>query len=84
MNQTIAITEAITTLGEAEQRFGLSRNEDDNFFTEWQQDLPVLTEIDITLLADLRRRYIAIAKGVRTIKLVLLQTRLFQKVGFVS
>jgi hypothetical protein len=58
MNQTIAITEAITTLGEAEQRFGLSRNEDDSFFTEWQQDLPALTEVDITLLADLRRRYI--------------------------
>ncbi len=58
MSQTVAITEAITTLAEAEQRFGLQRNEDDNFFTEWRQDLPALTAADVTLLADLRRRYV--------------------------
>ncbi len=58
MSQTIAITEAITTLAEAEQRFGLQRNEDEDFFTEWWQDLPALTATDDTLLADLRRRYI--------------------------
>jgi hypothetical protein len=58
MSKTVAITEAITTLAEAEQRFGLQRNEDEDFFTEWRQDLPALTTIDDSLLEDLRRRYI--------------------------
>ena len=58
MNQTIAITEAITTILAAEQRFSLTRNEDIDFFREWQQDLPELTQLDRTLLADIRRRYI--------------------------
>jgi hypothetical protein len=48
MSQTIAITEAITTITEAEQRFNLSRNEDAIF----------LTDVDRNLLDDLRRRYI--------------------------
>ncbi len=58
MIQTIAITEAITTILEAEQRFGLIRNEDDNFFQEWRQNLPEITAVDRLLLEDLRRRYI--------------------------
>jgi hypothetical protein len=58
MSKTVAITEAITTLAEAEQRFGLQRNEDEDFFTEWRQDLPALTTIDGNLLEELRRRYI--------------------------
>jgi hypothetical protein len=58
MSQSVAITEAITTLAEAEQKFGLQRNEDDIFFAEWRQDLPAITAVDSTLLMDLRRRYI--------------------------
>jgi hypothetical protein len=58
MSKTVAITEAITTLAEAEERFGLQRNEDEGFFTEWRQDLAPLTTIDDNLLADLRRRYL--------------------------
>jgi hypothetical protein len=58
MSKTIAITEAITTLAEADRRFELQRNEDENFFVEWRQDLPELTPIDLTLLAELRRRYL--------------------------
>jgi hypothetical protein len=58
MSKTVAITEAITTLAEAEHRFGLGRNEDEDFFREWRQDLPVLTTADVTLLEDLRRRYL--------------------------
>jgi hypothetical protein len=45
MSPAIAITEAITTLGEAERRFGLQRNEDKAFFTEWQQNLPDLSVV---------------------------------------
>jgi hypothetical protein len=58
MSQTIAITEAITTILAAEQRFNLTQNEDDRFFTEWRQTSPDLTTTDLTLLKDLRRRYI--------------------------
>jgi hypothetical protein len=58
MSETIAITEAITTILAAEQRFNLTRTEDDYFFTEWRQNFPELTITDLTLLKDLRRRYI--------------------------
>jgi hypothetical protein len=58
MSQTLAITDAITTIVEAEQRFGLLRNDDNNFFAEWQQDLSEVSSSDRTLLADLRRRYL--------------------------
>ncbi len=55
---SIAITEAITTLAEAERRFNLSRTEDEAFFSEWQTSLPELTIIEQTALDELRRRYL--------------------------
>lgn len=55
---SIAITEAITTLAEAERRFNLSRTEDEMFFSEWQTDLPELSAIDQSALDELRRRYL--------------------------
>jgi hypothetical protein len=58
MTETIAITDAITTIAEAERRFGLMRNEDPNFFGEWQRLSAELTEQDTSQLADLRRRYV--------------------------
>jgi hypothetical protein len=54
---TIAITEAITTLAEAERRFNLSRTEDERFFSEWQTTLPELSTIEKTALDQVRRRY---------------------------
>ncbi len=58
MSETIAVTDAITTIAEAERRFGLMRNEDPNFFWEWQRSSAELTEQDTSQLADLRRRYV--------------------------
>jgi hypothetical protein len=58
MSETIAITDAITTIAEAERRFGLSRNEDPDFFTEWQHLSVDITPMDESQLADLRRRYV--------------------------
>lgn len=55
---SVAITEAITTLAEAEQRFQLTRTEDETFFWEWSTDLPSLSEREKAGLADLRRRYL--------------------------
>ncbi len=53
-----AITRPLTTLQEAEKRFGLARTEAENFFPEWQQGLPPLTELDQISLDELRRRYL--------------------------
>lgn len=58
MTQTTAITDAITTLSDAENRFGFVRVEDEQFFPEWCEELPALTEIDKENLDVLRRRYI--------------------------
>jgi hypothetical protein len=55
---TLAITEAITTLAEAEQRFQLFRTEDESFFPEWQTGLLELTSSEQIVLDDLRRRYL--------------------------
>jgi hypothetical protein len=58
MSETIAITDAITTISEAEWQFGLIRNEDPDFFGEWQRCAAELTAPDTSQLADLRRRYV--------------------------
>ena len=55
---SVAVTDAITTLADAEARFHLTRTEDEHFFPEWCTDLPVLTEAEETGLAELRRRYL--------------------------
>ena len=55
---TTAITEAITTLAEAEKRFNLQRTENEQFFAEWHTNLPNLTETEKTTLNELRRRYL--------------------------
>lgn len=53
-----AITDAITTLAEAEDRFHLQRTEDIGFFPEWQTDLAALDPGEKAALDDLRRRYL--------------------------
>jgi hypothetical protein len=57
MTQT-AISKAITTIAQAEQRFGLGRTEDESFFPEWQTNLPELQEVDRSELQVMRRRYL--------------------------
>ena len=56
MAKVVAVTEAIKSLAEAESRLNLSRAEDETFFTEWQTDLPSLSDSEQTALATLRRR----------------------------
>ncbi|BAZ30236.1 hypothetical protein NIES4074_26920 [Cylindrospermum sp. NIES-4074] len=58
MTQTAAITAAITTLTDAETRFNLVRIENEQFFPEWSEDLPEITEAEKTSLDVLRRRYL--------------------------
>ena len=53
-----AVTEAITTLAEAEQLLSLSRSEDASLFTEWQQSLPGLSPTEQSALDGLHCRYL--------------------------
>lgn len=55
---SVAITEAITTLAEAEERFQLTRTDDEAFFLEWCTDLPELTDAEQSGLVEMRRRYL--------------------------
>lgn len=52
-----AITQKITTLREAEQHFNLVQTVDPDFFTEWQVDLPQLTETEKAELDRIKARY---------------------------
>jgi hypothetical protein len=56
--QTLAVTETVTTIAEAEQKFGLSRSELKDFFTEWYDQLPEMDSSDRANLEVLWRRYI--------------------------
>lgn len=55
---SIAITEALTTIAEAERQFKLSRTEDEAFFLEWQTSLPELSDAERLALDEARRRYL--------------------------
>lgn len=55
---TTAITDAMTTIAEAERRFNLAKIEDETFFLEWQAELPKLSATEQTALDELRRRYL--------------------------
>lgn len=55
---TTAVTEAITTIAEAENLFDLSRTEEEAFFPEWQTSLSDLSSTEQANLDELRERYI--------------------------
>ena len=54
----IAITEAIITLANAENRFNLQRSDDPAVFPEWQVSLPALSDLEQQELVKLRQRYL--------------------------
>ena len=56
--QTLAVNESVTTIVEAERKFGLSRNELKDFFTKWYDQLPEMNSSDRASLEVLWRRYI--------------------------
>lgn len=58
MAQVLAITEYIDSLAEAETRFGLSRNDEPSFFSEWWSDLPELTPSEQQRLDLIKQRYL--------------------------
>jgi hypothetical protein len=58
MVQTVGITKAITNLNEAHAKFNLSQTADSQFFTEWFEDLPELTDSEKQSLNRLKNRYL--------------------------
>jgi hypothetical protein len=56
MVQTIAISEN-TTLSYLRENFNLQRNEERQFFPEWFEHLPVLSDGDLAFLERVRSRY---------------------------
>ncbi len=58
MTQTTAITEAITSLTDVENRFGFVRVENKQFFPEWCDKLAEITEAEKISLDVVRRRYL--------------------------
>lgn len=56
--QTVAVTQAITTIAEAEARFSLSRAVDPDFFSEWRENLPEIATAERESLAVIWKRYL--------------------------
>lgn len=58
MVQTVGITKAITNLNEAHSKFSLSPTSDLQFFTEWFEDLPEVSDRQKESLNRLKNRYL--------------------------
>lgn len=55
---TIAVTEAVKSINQAESIFGLSRAADSNFFSEWTENLPQLTAAEEANLNRAKNSYL--------------------------
>lgn len=58
MVQTVGIAKAISNLNEAHSKFNLSPTSDVQFFTEWFEDLPDISDLEKESLHRLKNRYI--------------------------
>jgi hypothetical protein len=63
MMPILAVTDTVITITEAEQKFGLSRSESKDFFTEWYDHLPKVNSSDRANLEILWQRYIYHCSG---------------------
>jgi hypothetical protein len=58
MVQTKPISKTITSLDDLEERFNLCPTENKQFFPEWHQDLPELTDTEIATLDQIKNRFL--------------------------
>lgn len=76
MVQTVGITEAILSLNDVREKFQLSQTADPQFFTEWFEGLPEITDTEKESLNHLKKRFLyyladgAITEG--TINLIII------------
>jgi predicted type IV restriction endonuclease len=57
MVTTIGVREAIKSLHDLQAKFNLTQAEDDNFFPEWYENLPEITQAEKTALERIKQRY---------------------------
>jgi hypothetical protein len=57
MVQAKPISKTITSLDDLEERFNLFPTENEQFFSEWNQDLPQLTDTETKTLDQIRNRF---------------------------
>lgn len=57
MTQSLAISKNITTMAAIQQRFGLVPSQDPQFFSEWSNDLPVLSCAETDSLDQIKSRF---------------------------
>ncbi len=85
MPKILAISEDITTFRQVETKLGLTLTENHEFFTEWMDELPPLSELEQARLQQVRRNYLyQISDGIlleETIKMVVLSP-LLELAGF--
>jgi len=58
MIKTRPSSKTITTLADLQQRFNLSPTTDDQFFTEWQQNMPDLTSVELETIDQIYNRFL--------------------------
>jgi hypothetical protein len=85
MSSVLAITEAIVTFRQVSEKLGLNLSEDSQFFTEWLEQLPELTDTEQQRVEQVRRNYLyQVEDGVlleETVKMVVLSP-LLELAGF--
>lgn len=59
MTQTFAIARALDSLSQVREKFGLVASSSEQFFSEWYQDLPRLTDTEKHKLDHLKQRFLA-------------------------
>lgn len=85
MPQTLAISQAITTIAQLRQKFQLVPASDPQFFTEWCGDLPELTAEEKAYLNGVHHRFLRhreagdLAEGAANMLLV---SPLLERAGF--
>ncbi|WAL61216.1 PD-(D/E)XK nuclease family protein [Thermocoleostomius sinensis] len=76
MTNIIAIAEGITTFRQVEEKLGLTLSDAREFFTEWMDEQPQLTEYEQTRVDQIRSNYLyQVSEGIlleETIKMVVL------------
>jgi hypothetical protein len=84
---TLGVTKAITNLNEAQTKLGILPSQSQDFFREWQETLPTLTNLEKNRLDHLKQRYFYYADGggitEGTVNLILLAP-LLETIGFMD
>ena len=57
LNNQLAISKNIVTIADLQERFGIVSSQDDQFFSEWSNNLPALTSTETEALDQIKARF---------------------------